>query len=291
MVIGSKIKAKISHIDPNLKLNKAKLCHLSIQVNLDGFSFAILNLEEQKYIALEHFDIQNKISYSDLAEQIDLIVNKKELLQQNFVSTSVSIGHTINTLTPNVLYEEENGKEILAFNHLLSQNETETRDWIQAIQAFNSYFIPEELKRCLNKHFKNILWKHDSSILIESLIHQFKLQEGVRVYISIQNKSFDITILESKHLKFFNSFSYKTAEDLIYYLLFTYEQLQLNPDKTPLIISGEIEKDSEVYKLLYRYIRNISFTKRNPNYNYSFVFDQTKEHFYYKLLNQHLCVS
>ena len=25
--------------------------------------------------------------------------------------------------------------------------------------------------------------------------------------------------------------------------------------------------------------------------NYSFVFDQTKEHFYYKLLNQHLCVS
>ena len=33
------------------------------------------------------------------------------------------------------------------------QNETETRDWIQAIQAFNSYFIPEELERC----FKNIL--------------------------------------------------------------------------------------------------------------------------------------
>ena len=97
--------------------------------------------------------------------------------------------------------------------------------------------------------------------------------------------------LESKHLKFFNSFNYKTAEDLIYYLLFTYEQLQLNPDQTPLIISGEIEEDSEVYKLLFKYIRNISFTRRNPNYNYSFVFNQTKEHFYYKLLNQHLCVS
>ena len=136
-----------------------------------------------------------------------------------------------------------------------------TRDWIESIQAFNSYFIPEELERCFNKHFKNILWKHNSSILIESLIHQFKLQPGERIYISIQKKSFDVTILESKHLKFFNSFSYRATEDLIYYLLFTFEQLQLNPNETPLIIFGEIEEDSEVYKLLYKYIRNISFTK------------------------------
>ena len=258
---------------------------------MDGFSFAILNIQEQKYIALEHYDIKNSASYNNLAEQIDLIIDKQELLQQNFVSISVGIAHTSNTLTPEALYEDENGKEILAFNHVLLQNETETRDWIASIKAFNSYFIPEELERCFKKHFNHILWKHDSSILIESLIHQFKLQEGERVYISIQNKSFEITVLESKHLKFFNSFSYKTAEDLIYYLLFTYEQLNLNPNQTPLIISGEIEEDSEVYKLLYRYVRNISFTKRNPNYKYSFVFDQTKEHFYYKLLNQHLCVS
>jgi len=289
--LGVKIKAKTSHIDPNLDLNKAKSCHLSIQVNLNEFSFAILNLHDQKYIALEHYDIKNNTSYSNLAEQIDLIINKQKLLKLNFVSTSVGIAHNFNTITPKALYEEENGNDILSFNHILLQNEKETRDWIQTIQAFNSYFIPEELERCFNKHFKNILWKHNSSILIESLIHQFKLQEGERIYISIQNKSFDVTILETKYLKFFNSFSYRAAEDLIYYLLFTFEQLQLNPNQTPLIISGEIEEDSDVYKLLFKYIRNISFTKRNPNYNYSFVLDQIKEHFYYELLNQHLCVS
>ena len=289
--MGVKIKATTSHIDPNLDLNRAKSFHLSIQVNLDEFSFAILNLHEQKYIALEHYDIINNSSYSNLAEQIDLIINKQKLLKQNFVSTSVGIAHTFNTITPKALYEKENGKDILSFNHILLQNEIETRDWIQAIQAFNSYFIPEELERCFDKHFKNILWKHNSSILIESLIHQFKLQEGERIYISIQNKSFDVTVLENKYLKFFNSFSYRAAEDLIYYLLFTFEQLQLNPNQTPLVISGEIEENSDVYKLLYKYIRNISFAKRNPNYNYSFVLDQIKEHFYYKLLNQHLCVS
>ena len=114
---------------------------------MDGFSFAILNIQEQKYIALEHYDIKNSASYNNLAEQIDLIIDKQELLQQNFVSISVGIAHTFNTLTPEALYEEENGKEILAFNHVLLQNETETRDWIASIKAFNSYFIPEELER------------------------------------------------------------------------------------------------------------------------------------------------
>ena len=98
--MGVKIKTTISHIDPNLQLIKAKSCHLSIQVNLDGFSFAILNLFEQKYIALEHYDIKNINSYSNLADQIDLIINKQKLLQQNFASTSIGIAHIFNTITP-----------------------------------------------------------------------------------------------------------------------------------------------------------------------------------------------
>ena len=131
---------------------------------------------------------------------------------------SISISHYINTLTPKVLYDEVNGKEILGFNQALLQNEQENRDWLSSIQAYNSYVIPEELERCFNKHFPNHKWKHDSSILIESLLHQFKLQEGEKVYLSIQNNSFEITVLEGKKLKFFNNFSYKTAQDLIYFL-------------------------------------------------------------------------
>ena len=273
-----------------MELNKSASCHLSIQVNLDGFSFAILNIQEQKYIALEHYDIQNCATYNDLAEQIDTIILQQEILQENFAMISISISHYINTLTPKVLYDEVNGKEILGFNQALLQNEQENRDWLSSIQAYNSYVIPEELERCFNKHFPNHKWKHDSSILIESLLQRFKLQEGEKIYLSIQNTYFELIVLDGKKLKFFNNFAYKSAEDLIYYLLFTCEQLNLNPDQIPLIISGEVEEESEVYKNLYKYVRNNSFIKRNPNYKYSFVFDKVKEHYYYKLLNQHLCV-
>lgn len=258
---------------------------------MDGFSFALLNIREQKYIALEYYDLQNCSNYSEVAEQIDGIIAQQDLLQQDFFSVATSISNSLNTLTPKALYKEENGKEILGFNQALLQNENESNDWLASIQAYNSYIIPQELERCFNKHFPNHKWKHHSSVFIESLLHQFKLQEASKIYLSVQNNHFEIAVLEGRKLKFYNGYCYRSAEDLIYYLLFACEQLDLNPDQIPLVISGEIEEESEVYKFLYKYIRNISFIKRNPNYQYSFVLDEVKEHYYYKLLNLHLCAS
>jgi len=272
-------------------LNESTSCHLSIQIRQDGFSFAVLNIPEQKYIALEYYDFQAQNNSSDLTHRIDLIFEQQKLLNKDFTSVSVAMSDTLNSLTPKSLYDKTNGKEILRFNQPVLQNESETSDWIESIEAYNSYVIPEDLKRCMLKKIPKVKWKHDSSILIESLLQQFKLEEGEKVYLSVQNTFFELAILEGKTLKFFNSFSYKTEADLLYYLLFTLEQLNINPDQAPLILSGGIDKDSKVYQLLYRYVRHISFAKRNPNYTYSFVFDEVDEHHYYKLLNQHLCVS
>lgn len=258
---------------------------------MDGFSFALLNIREQKYIALEYYDLQNCSNFQEVAEQLDPIISTQELLQQDFASVTTCIGNNLNTLIPKALYKEEIGKEILGFNQALLKNENESTDWLASIQAYNSYIIPQDLERCFNKHFPNHKWKHQSTVFIESLLQQFKLQDGAKIYLSVQNKNFEIVVLDGKKLKFFNGYSYRTSEDLIYYLLFVCEQLGLNPDQVPLVISGEIEEESEVYKILYKYVRNISFIKRNPNYNYSFILDQVQEHYYYKLLNLHLCAS
>lgn len=258
---------------------------------MGGFSFVVFDTTQKQYIAIEHYDTYNNTSYSELAEFIDHIILHHKILKTTFKSVSIALDNHINTLTPKVFYSNETGKEILKFNHAILENENESHDFIHAINAYNSYSIPEELKRCFIKHFPKHVWKHNSSILIESLLQQFKLHEQKKIYISIQENFFELVVLQGKELKFFNTFEYKASTDLIYYLLFTCEQLNLNPDQIPTIIIGEIERESEIFKYLYKYIRNIEFIKRNPNYEYSPVFEQLEEHSFYKLLNQHLCVS
>lgn len=258
---------------------------------MDGFSFAILNIPEKKYIALNSYDIQDCSDYNQLAEIIEQIIRNEELLQQDFASCSASIGNQLNTLTPKALFNEDNSRDILAFNQPLLKNEDAHSDLLSSIQAYNTYTLPAELERCFSKHFPNCKWKHDSTILIESLLRQYKHQTDKRIHLCIQDRYFEMLVLDGKKLLFYNSYNYKAAADLIYYTLFAIEQLGLNPDKIPLMIAGEIEENAEIYKLLYKYIRHIHFIPRNPNYSYSFVLDTVKTQYYYKLLNQHLCVS
>lgn len=258
---------------------------------MDGFSFAILNIPEKKYIALYSYDIQDCNDYNLLAESIDQIIQSEDLLQQDFASCSASIGNQLNTLTPKALFDEDKARDILAFNQPLLKNENAYNDLLPSIMAYNIYSLPEELERCFNKHFPNCKWKHDSSVLIESLLRQYKHQADKKIHLYIQEHYFEMLVLDGKKLLFYNSYNYKAAADLIYYTLFAIEQLNLNPDQIPVMIAGEIEENSEVYKLLYKYIRHIQFMPRNPNYTYSFVLDPVKPQYYYKLLNQHLCVS
>ena len=274
-----------------MTLNDSASYHLSIQVSLDGFSFALLNVNDQKYTAIQFYDIQESHNYSELAEKTEQIIAQQELLQQHYSTVTICICNSINALTPKSLYKNNYGKELLGFNQILLQNEDESNDWLKSIECFNSYVIPKELKRCFDKYYPNHTWKHQSTVFIESVMQHHKLNEETTIYISVQNAYFQLIVLEGRKLKFYNGYDYRSGEDIIYYILFACEQLNLNPDQIPIVIAGEIEINSEAYKFIHRYIRNISFTNRNPNYTYSFVFDQIPCHYFYQLLNLHLCAS
>jgi hypothetical protein len=67
------------------------------------------------------------------------------------------------------------------------------------------------------------------------------------------------------------------------------EQLGLNPESADLMMMGEVDKHSSITDLVMKYIRNVSFAKRNDEFRYSFVFDQLPGHYYFNLLNASLC--
>jgi hypothetical protein len=79
-----------------------------------------------------------------------------------------------------------------------------------------------------------------------------------------------------------NTYSYKTPEDLIYYVLFCVEQLGLNPDTLPVIICGEIELGDANYEILYTYIRHISFTEDNEAHGLKDTLDVSHKNYILK---------
>ena len=78
------------------------------------------------------------------------------------------------------------------------------------------------------------------------------------MYVNIEATHFEIVVIENNFLKFYNRFDFITREDFIYYLLFTAEQLQLNPEEFPLVLMGSVDTNDELYKIAYKYIRDVN---------------------------------
>ena len=88
---------------------------------------------------------------------------------------------------------------------------------------------------------------------------------------------------------YYNAFKYKTKEDFIYYLIFVLDQLKLNPEEIELVLSGLIDKNSKLFEMVYKYVRNITFPPLDASYNYSYIFNDIPSHQYSNLLNLFLC--
>jgi hypothetical protein len=135
----------------------------------------------------------------------------------------------------------------------------------------NNYFVDE---------FGFFTYKHSNTILVTKLLDISKNVDAKKMFVHMGSEHFEIIIVQNQHLLLFNSFDYKTPEDLIYYLLFTAEQLNMNPESFNLEFLGIIDEESPFFKIAYKYIRNVSlFDVSDLQKNNSFSKADNLKHF------------
>ena len=164
---------------------------------------------------------------------LNLPLSRKSLLQKIYHSSSLTFSNFPSTLIPNTFYQEEEKKKVLAFNHEVY--DIILTDQLQQIEAVNVYSIPSSLLNSIQKTFPNTQIKCNSTILIEQLLLEND-GDKTKVFASVKKDLLEVCIIENKNLAFHNCFDCKTKEDILYYLLFTMEQLGLSAEKTNLIL-------------------------------------------------------
>jgi hypothetical protein len=117
-----------------------------------------------------------------------------------------------------------------------------------------------------------------------------KKNSETNVNVNIHISYFEIIITNQKSLLFYNTFHYTSAEDVVYYLLFVFEQFNLNPESIKVKITGELDKNSTIYSLLFKYIRELSFGQKPASLKYCSKLDTLPKHFFYSLYSLQLCV-
>jgi hypothetical protein len=285
--LKKKITQLHSFIDEAFDEKKTASYQLLLQIGVNDIQVAIHDKQQNKYIALEKYVVSNTDNFEALSDLFDILSKESKLIDHVFQSVVFIVVSNLSTLVPSVLFEEDKKEIYLNFNALLTEYEVIMADEIKSLDAKNIFALPASLKTKLNHKYSNVEYHHASSALIDTLTANNKNQIGKKIYIHIESNHFEILLIEGKNLIFYNSFNYHSTEDFIYYVLFVFEQLQLNPEKTETILLGEVEKSSALYALTNKYIRNIKFAERTVDSDYSYQLQTLPKHFNFTLFNSY----
>ncbi len=234
---------------------------ISIQFSLDGFSFCISDTSTKSPVCFTNYTFKEAVpSPQVLLEKIKEIFRTDTDLQHDFTTITVLHQNNLATIVPDVLFDENNLEDYLSFTVKTLADDFIAFDNIPTIQAKNVYVPYVNINNYFFQNFGEFEYQHHTTALITTLVAQTKNSTEKHFFVHVSETQLDIVITQGPALLFYNSFSFDTKEDFIYYILFTAEQLAMDPDIFLLCFSGAIEEDSELYKITYQYVRNISFT-------------------------------
>ncbi|MBC7494929.1 MAG: DUF3822 family protein, partial [Flavobacterium sp.] len=132
----------------------------------------------------------------------------------------------------------------------------------------NSVYIPYiNMNNFFIDFYGSFNYQHASTILVSKLLDLKNNDDSKIMYVHVADAHFEIVIIQEQSLILYNSFDYKNPEDFIYFILFTAEQLHLNPDNFKLKLLGFINQSDELYQICYKYIRNVSFLEIDSSLN------------------------
>ena len=249
---------------------------MTIQYSLDGLSFVVFDTAENKFIALKHYRISEK--NIPLETLISELQEKESWNINEFKNVNILIDNNINTFVPKDYFQEEIKEKYLS---LLNMNNSNVlTDSINEHDIINVYASQYKLD-FLND---NVKIYHSSSILIKKLLKEFSSRNPeTRAFVNVKNNSYELIIINNDKLVFHNYFNFNTKEDFLYFILFTFDQLNIDNESIPLYFMGFIEEKSVIIELCSRYIRNIRFFNRDNDYNYISELNSVPYYYYYTL--------
>lgn len=275
------LNKRFLRIDDSFRKEDAASYDLLLELATGFSSFALIDREKNILSGIGSFK-----------NPVFSVLEEFPWLRSHFNSTRISILNNRYTLIPEPLFIP--GEKHLYTSFLLDpQKEKEEIRYshIEHAGIFNVFALPERFPERLNTVLPEAKLFHISEVLIRALLVDYSKSLSERMFLNVRDEAFDLLIFDEKQLIYCNSFYFHTPEDLVYYLIFVMEQLELEPEVIPLYLMGDITADMPLHEMIMRYVRNVDFIQLSGNVNLSRVFDDFLSHKFYSLINLGVCGS
>lgn len=274
---------EFAYIDETFDLNLTQSYKLSIQVNLNGLSFCILDPVQNKFIALVGFKFKYD-EFNNYLNKLEKLLSKDELLKLNYKQVQLLWLSPKNTIVPNKFFEQDHIKNHFEFIHKMDELDELHFNDILLIDSKSIFAIPNQVATIFSRKYPKIKFYNQQSPFIEHILKKYHSTHK-KVFLNINQQFIDIAITVNEKLILYNNFHYKSDMDIIYFAMNIYNQYKNQTGNTEVFASGLIDKKSEIFKNLIKFIPQLKFDKPTTEYAYSYTFNKLPHHQFINLFN------
>ncbi len=225
-------------VNKQLELGKTKEYRLSIQSDLNGFSFSVVNDTLKKIHFLYQSDFSCEKGHFDMyLKNTSKLINSLPLLSYKFKKVNIIYDTPKYALIPKHLYKQ--GEELESLSKL---HQLEDLDEIDVIE------VPEQdmvILFAVNSTFINCIKNVQQEFTLVPSIYPIivnisRFQDYNKIFFQYHKGQLNVIAAEGNRLVYCNSFPAIHFNSALYFLFLALKQVQFNPELTTVYISGNL---------------------------------------------------
>jgi hypothetical protein len=268
-------------IEDNYSRSFTTALELSILLGVDSFTYMISDANRQARL-LKDYTLEKHLSQET---EIKNILSADKHLNSAFRSVLLGIQSESTTLVPASFYQEKERRHYLEQLMPVDNKMAIFTDALDSQSVNNVFGVRSEVLSLFEEHLPGFHLMHFSTVLIRTLESHAKAHPGHQIYMYFRNKRIRIVLFDNGMIKFNNSFKFSGVKDVLYYLLMVFQQHGLDNAQTPVFILGQLMKDSELFRLLYRYIGKLFFFEHEASTKMGSKLSKMPSWFFYDVLS------
>jgi hypothetical protein len=217
--------------------------HLSIQSDLNGLCFCVLDLSRRKYVAFKSMPYaQPIVDYNDMQPALSALLNEEPLLGIGYSSVSYMYASRNATLIPSAMLDCSLLKSFLEFNNPINDLDEVHSVAIPQLDAAAVFAVPSPFAATLLGKYGKVKFYHQCVPMLRQLQECVNAHSTETMFaVNISGDFADIALYVGGTLKIYNTFTLQAPEDLSYFILAIARRHQVVEKKTSVLLSGNVE--------------------------------------------------
>lgn len=230
---------------------------LIIEVSNEHVACLVKSEDEEKVTAFEFFTVE--LDNNDWEEVFYELRTNSGLMDKSYTQTLVFYHVQEAVLVPAYKYNSSVNDAYL--NLLFGEDDTTIVQakslTVEDEKIYVVYRVNQTLHETINRNFLSIQEYHLYNGILNFITSEGMNKEAEYMHINFYAQHCVISAFKNKQLQIIQSFSFTTADDVLYNILNVADKFKLIPATLRLVVAGTINTNEEVFKKLSSYFKQI----------------------------------